>query len=82
MSVRRQAYQWEITDLGQIPAKRLEELTKPQSIFTSGFGKCDSKSTITHEGHRIPRHKILRFNTGRFWNGQRLGSGWFILIST
>tara|TARA_R110002020_G_scaffold309997_2_gene525871 strand:+ start:1040 stop:1522 length:483 start_codon:yes stop_codon:yes gene_type:complete len=46
MSVRRQAYQWEITDLGQIPAKRLEELTAPQSIFTSGFGNATLKARL------------------------------------
>ena len=46
MSIRRQAYQWEIKDLGQLPAKRLEELTKPQSIFTSGFGNATLKARL------------------------------------
>jgi len=46
MSIRRQAYQWEIADLGQLPPKRLGELTKPQSIFTSGFGNATLKARL------------------------------------
>ena len=76
MSIRRQAYQWEIADLGQLPPKRLEALTEPQSIFTSGFGNANLKSPITHEANGISRYQILRFNTRNLWNGQRLGSGW------
>ena len=46
MSIRRQAYQWEIADLGQLPPKRLEALTEPQSIFTSGFGNANLKARL------------------------------------
>ena len=46
MSIRRQAYQWEIRDLGQLPPKRLGELTEPQSIFTSGFGNATLKARL------------------------------------
>ena len=46
MSIRRQAYQWEIRDLGQLPPKRLEALTEPQSIFTSGFGNATLKARL------------------------------------
>ena len=46
MSVRRQAYQWEVKDLGQLPPKRLNELTDPQSIFVSGIGNATLKARL------------------------------------
>ena len=46
MSVRRQAYQWVVEDLGQLPPKRLESLTEPQSIFVSGIGNATLKSRL------------------------------------
>ena len=39
MPIRRQGFEWEITDLGNLPPKRLADLENPQSIFVSGFGK-------------------------------------------
>ncbi len=46
MSVRRQAYEWKVADLGQLPAKRLEALESPQSIFTSGLGSATIKARL------------------------------------
>ena len=46
MSVRRQGYQWEIADLGQLPPKRLSDLEKPQSIFVSGLGNATLKARL------------------------------------
>ena len=46
MSVRRQGYQWEIRDLGQIPPKRLKALEDPQSIFYSGLGSGTLKARL------------------------------------
>jgi len=46
MSVRRQGYQWVVEDLGQLPPKRLESLTEPQSIFVSGIGNATLKSRL------------------------------------
>jgi len=60
MSVRRQAYQWEIADLGQLPPKRLGELTKPQSIFTSGFGNATLKARLRTKPTEI-------YGTGNDW---------------
>ena len=46
MSVRRQGYQWSVEDLGQLPPKRLDALTKPQSIFVSGIGDATLKARL------------------------------------
>jgi hypothetical protein len=46
MSVRRQGYQWEVRDLGQIPPKRLKDLEDPQSIFYSGIGDASLKARL------------------------------------
>ena len=46
MSVRRQGYQWSVQDLGQLPPKRLDALTKPQSIFVSGIGDATLKARL------------------------------------
>ena len=46
MSVRRQGYQWVVEDLGQLPPKRLNELTDPQSIFVSGIGNATLKARL------------------------------------
>ena len=46
MSVRRQGYQWVVEDLGQLPPKRLEDLTAPQSIFVSGIGSAILKARL------------------------------------
>jgi hypothetical protein len=46
MSVRRQCYQWEVGDLGNLPPKRLTDLEDPQSIFTSGIGNATLKARL------------------------------------
>ena len=46
MSVRRQGYQWVVQDLGQLPPKRLDDLTAPQSIFVSGIGSATLKARL------------------------------------
>ena len=46
MSVRRQGYQWTVEDLGQLPPKRLDALTEPQSIFVSGIGNATLKARL------------------------------------
>ncbi len=41
MPVRRQGFQWQVKDLGQLPPKRLDDLSKhPQSVFVSGIGNA------------------------------------------
>jgi len=41
MAIRRQGFEWQVRDLGQLPVKRLEELSNsPQSIFISGIGNA------------------------------------------
>lgn len=41
MAIRRQGFEWQVRDLGQLPIKRLEELSNsPQSIFISGIGNA------------------------------------------
>lgn len=47
MPIRRQGFQWEIVDLGNLPPKRLEDLENPQSIFVSGFGNATLKKRNT-----------------------------------
>ena len=38
MSIRRQGWDWGISDLGNLPAKFKELETSPQSVFYSGIG--------------------------------------------
>ena len=41
MAIRRQGFEWQVRDLGQLPVKRLEDLSNsPQSIFISGIGNA------------------------------------------
>ena len=44
MAVRRQAYEWLVSDLGNLPPKRLDELDRPQSIFYSQLGNATLKN--------------------------------------
>ena len=46
MSVRRQGYQWTVEDLGQLPPKRLGQLSAPQSIIVSGIGNATLKARL------------------------------------
>ena len=41
MAIRRQGFEWQVKDLGQLAPKRLEDLsTTPQSVFISGIGNA------------------------------------------
>jgi len=41
MAIRRQGFEWQVRDLGQLPVKRLEDLSNsPQSVFVSGIGNA------------------------------------------
>ena len=41
MAIRRQGFEWQVRDLGQLPIKRLEDLSNsPQSVFVSGIGNA------------------------------------------
>ena len=73
MSIRRQAYQWEIADLGQLPAKRLEELTKPQSIFTSGFGNATLKARLRTKATEYVVIKYFGSTPGIYRNRETIG---------
>jgi len=44
LAVRRQVYEWLVQDLGQLPPKRLNQLTRPQSIFYSQIGNATLKN--------------------------------------
>ena len=38
MSIRRQGWEWAISDLGNLPAKIKQLEVRPQSVFYSGIG--------------------------------------------
>jgi hypothetical protein len=41
MAIRRQGFEWQVKDLGQLPPKRLADLSNsPQSVFISGIGNA------------------------------------------
>ena len=44
MSMRRQGFEWEVADLGNLPPKRLAELETPQSVFYSKLGTATLKN--------------------------------------
>ena len=47
MAIRRQGFQWEVADLGNIPPKQLEDLEKtPQSVFYSKIGTATIKNRL------------------------------------
>jgi len=47
MAIRRQGYEWRVEDVGNLPPKRLELLSKlPQSIFVSGIGNANLKARL------------------------------------
>ena len=78
MSIRRQGYQWEIKDLGQLPAKRLDELTRPQSIFTSGFGNATLKARLRTKPTEYVVIKYFGSTPGIFGTGNDWVPGGYV----
>ena len=46
MSIRRQGWEWAISDLGNLPAKIKQLEVGPQSVFYSGFGDATQVNRI------------------------------------
>ena len=61
MAIRRQGFEWQVKDLGQLAPKRLEDLsTTPQSVFVSGIGNA----TITKRNRTADDEFIVLQYTG------------------
>lgn len=61
MAIRRQGFEWQVRDLGQLPVKRLEDLSNsPQSIFISGIGNA----TITKRNRTADDEFLVLQYTG------------------
>jgi|TARA_R110001599_G_C12063321_1_gene643382 hypothetical protein len=81
MSVRRQGYEWTVTDLGQIPPKRLAELTAPQSIFTSGIGNATLKARLRTKPTEYIVIKYFGSTPGIFGTGNNWVPGGYVNFS-
>ena len=61
MAIRRQGFEWQVRDLGQLAPKRLEDLSNtPQSIFISGIGNA----TITKRNRTADDEFLVLQYTG------------------
>ena len=61
MAIRRQGFEWQVKDLGQLAPKRLEDLSNtPQSVFISGIGNA----TITKRNRTADDEFIVLQYTG------------------
>ncbi len=73
MAVRRQAYEWLVTDLGNLPPKRLAELTVPQSIFYSQLGTATLKN---RQRTRDDEFIVIQYFGSTPGNYPNSGNGW------
>jgi len=81
MSVRRQGYQWTVSDLGQLPPKRLEDLTVPQSIFTSGIGNATLKARLRTKPSEYIVIKYFGSTPGIYGTGNNWVPGGYVNFS-
>ena len=81
MSVRRQGYQWTVSDLGQLPPKRLEDLTVPQSIFTSGIGNATLKARLRTKSSEYIVIKYFGSTPGIYGTGNNWVPGGYVNFS-
>ena len=77
MAVRRQAYEWLVSDLGNLPPKRLAELTVPQSIFYSQLGTATLKNRQRTRDDEFIVIQYFGSTPGNYPNsGNGLGAWW------
>lgn len=85
MSVRRQGFEWVIEDLGNLPPKRLELLSKtPQSIFYSGVGNANLKARLRTKDTEFIVIKYFGSTPGIYGTGNQWVPGGYVnfLIGT
>lgn len=85
MSVRRQGFEWVIEDLGNLPPKRLELLSKtPQSIFYSGIGNANLTARLRTKDTEFIVIKYFGSTPGIYGTGNQWVPGGYVnfLIGT
>lgn len=73
MAIRRQGFQWEVADLGNIPPKELDLLEKtPQSVFYSKIGTATIKNRLRTKANEFV---VLQYfgSTPGLWG---IGNNW------
>ncbi|MDA8718411.1 hypothetical protein N9M17_00140 [bacterium] len=73
MAIRRQGFQWEVADLGNIPPKQLDLLEKtPQSVFYSKIGTATIKNRLRTKANEFV---VLQYfgSTPGLWG---VGNNW------
>ena len=73
MAIRRQGFQWEVADLGNIPPKQLDLLeTTPQSVFYSKIGTATIKNRLRTKANEFV---VLQYfgSTPGLWG---IGNNW------
>ncbi len=78
MSIRRQGYQWDVVDLGQIPPKRLKDLEEPQSIFYSGIGNATLKARLRTKASEYIVIKYFGSTPGIYGTGNNWVPGGYV----
>lgn len=74
MAIRRQGFQWEVADLGNIPPKQLDLLEKtPQSVFYSKIGTATIKNRLRTKANEFV---VLQYfgSTPGLWGLETIGS--------
>jgi len=82
MSVRRQGFEWSVEDIGNLPPKRLELLTKtPQSIFYSGIGNATISARLRTKETEFIVIRYFGSTPGIYGTGNKWVPGGYVNFS-
>jgi|TARA_R110000824_G_scaffold117025_2_gene268781 hypothetical protein len=80
MSIRRQGWDWGISDLGNLPAKFKELETSPQSVFYSGIGDATLLNRNRTKDDQFIVLQYVGSTPGVYGNGENWVPGGYVNI--
>lgn len=81
MSIRRQGFEWSVEDVGNLPPKRLELLTTPQSVFYSGIGNATIKARLRTKETEFVLIQYFGSTPGIYGTGNKWVPGGYVNFS-
>ena len=79
MAIRRQGFQWEVADLGNIPPKQLDLLEKtPQSVFYSKIGTATIKNRLRTKANEFVVLQYFGSTPGLWGTGNNWVPGGYV----
>ena len=80
MSVRRQGWEWAVSDIGNLPAKIKELEADPQSVFYSGIGDAVLRNRNTTKSNEFLVLQYVGSSPGIYGRGANWKPGGFVNI--